>query len=90
MCLPETFVHLFIFSGIKIILDYVPNHTSDQHDWFIKSDARDPEYDNYYIWNDGLPNPDGGRPLPPNNWVSVFYGYTGLKFSWFFIKSINL
>lgn len=66
--------HLRIFPGIKIILDYVPNHSSDQHEWFIKSEARDPEYDNYYIWNDGRPNPDGGRPLPPNNWVSVFYG----------------
>lgn len=63
-----------IFAGIKIILDFVPNHSSDQHEWFIKSEARDPEYDNYYIWNDGRPNPDGGQPLPPNNWVSVFYG----------------
>lgn len=61
-------------SGIKIILDYVPNHSSDQHEWFIKSEARDPEYDNFYIWHDGKPNPEGGQRLPPNNWVSVFYG----------------
>jgi alpha-glucosidase len=55
-------------------LDYVPNHSSDQHEWFIKSEARDPEYENYYIWSDGKPNPEGGRNLPPNNWISVFRG----------------
>lgn len=62
------------FPGIKIILDYVPNHSSDQHEWFVKSEAGDPEYTNYYIWSDGKPNPEGGRNLPPNNWVSVFHG----------------
>ena len=62
------------FSGIKIILDYVPNHTSDQHEWFIKSEFGDPEYKDYFIWSDGRPNPEGGLPLVPNNWVSVFYG----------------
>jgi alpha-glucosidase len=61
--LPEEFV----FAGIKIILDFVPNHSSDQHEWFIKSEAGDPEYENFYIWVDGRPNPDGGQPLEPNN-----------------------
>jgi alpha-glucosidase len=61
-------------TGIKIILDFVPNHTSDKHEWFIKSEARDPEYENFYIWHDGIANPNGGRNLEPNNWVSVFYG----------------
>ncbi|KAG5676142.1 hypothetical protein PVAND_005993 [Polypedilum vanderplanki] len=60
--------------GIKIILDFVPNHSSDKHEWFIKSEAKDPEYIDFYIWHDGKPNPDGGRNLEPNNWVSVFYG----------------
>jgi alpha-glucosidase len=55
---------------LKLILDYVPNHTSDQHPWFIASRAsrHNPKRD-WYIWRD--PAPDGG---PPNNWRSVFGG----------------
>jgi alpha-glucosidase len=56
--------------GIKIILDYVPNHTSDQHPWFQQSRAsRGNERRDWYIWRDGKP---GGQP--PNNWVSQFGG----------------
>lgn len=58
--------------GLYLILDFVPNHTSDEHDWFIKSVARTEGFENFYIWNDGKPNPEGGKPLPPNNWVSAF------------------
>jgi alpha-glucosidase len=56
--------------GLKVILDYVPNHTSDQHPWFraARSSRSDPLRD-YYIWRD--PAPDGG---PPNNWLSEFGG----------------
>lgn len=46
--------------------------TSDEHDWFQKSIDGVAPYKDYYIWHDGLPNPAGGRNLPPNNWVSVF------------------
>ncbi|XP_055594366.1 maltase 2-like [Uranotaenia lowii] len=60
--------------GIKIVLDFVPNHSSDQCEWFQKSVARDPEYKDFYVWHDGRKNPAGGDPLPPNNWQSVFYG----------------
>lgn len=59
--------------GIKIILDFVPNHTSNQSQWFLKSIDKHPEYKDYYIWHDGKRLPSGER-LPPNNWVSVFYG----------------
>lgn len=59
--------------GIKIILDFVPNHTSDQCEWFIKSANREAGYEDYYVWRDGLVS-DDGEAVPPNNWVSVFYG----------------
>ena len=56
--------------GIRIILDYVPNHTSDQHAWFLESRAsRDSPRRDWYIWRD--PRPGGG---PPNNWLSAFGG----------------
>jgi alpha-glucosidase len=56
--------------GIKVILDLIPNHTSDQHPWFIESRAsrENPKRD-WYIWRDTAP--DGG---PPNNWISDFGG----------------
>lgn len=59
-------------NGIHLILDFVPNHTSNEHDWFLKSEAGDPAYKDYYLWHPGKPNPTGGRPLPPNNWLSIF------------------
>ncbi|XP_013201068.2 maltase 2 [Amyelois transitella] len=59
--------------GIRVILDYVPNHTGNESEWFIKSAQRDVEYENYYIWADGVPDPDNASViLPPNNWVSNF------------------
>ncbi|XP_011705913.1 PREDICTED: maltase A2-like, partial [Wasmannia auropunctata] len=56
--------------GLKVILDFVPNHSSDQHEWFLKSIDRIKPYDNYYIWKDGKSN----GTEPPNNWLSVFGG----------------
>jgi len=57
-------------SGLKIILDLVPNHTSDQHPWFVESRGScDNAKRDWYIWRD--PAADGG---PPNNWLSEFGG----------------
>ncbi|MBZ8132311.1 alpha-amylase family glycosyl hydrolase [Afifella sp. IM 167] len=57
-------------AGLKVILDFVPNHTSDRHPWFAesRSDRASPKRD-WYIWKD--PAPGGG---PPNNWISNFGG----------------
>ena len=56
--------------GLKIILDLVPNHTSDQHAWFVESrSSRDNPKRDWYLWHD--PAPHGG---PPNNWCSDFGG----------------
>ena len=56
--------------GLKLMLDFVPNHSSDQHPWFIESrSSPDSPKRDWYIWRD--PAPDGG---PPNNWISDFGG----------------
>jgi len=56
--------------GMKLVLDFVPNHTSDEHPWFKESrSSRASLKRNWYIWRD--PKPGGG---PPNNWLSNFGG----------------
>jgi len=56
--------------GLKLLLDFVPNHSSDQHPWFVESrTSRDNPKRDWYIWRDAAP--DGG---PPNNWISDFGG----------------
>jgi alpha-glucosidase len=55
---------------MKLVLDLVPNHSSDEHPWFVESrSSRDNPKRDWYIWAD--PAPDGG---PPNNWQSFFGG----------------
>jgi alpha-glucosidase len=54
--------------GIKVVLDWVLNHTSDRHPWFLASrSSRDDPRRDWYVWRDG---PAGGGP--PNNWTSAF------------------
>ena len=56
--------------NLKVIMDFVPNHTSDEHPWFVEARAsRDNSKRDWYIWRDG--KPDGGLP---NNWVGAFSG----------------
>jgi len=47
----------------------VPNHSSDEHEWFVKSVQRIDPYTDYYVWNDGKVDENGTR-TPPNNWVN--------------------
>ena len=56
--------------GLKVILDFVPNHTSNRHPWFVESRvSRQSAKRDWYIWRNGAPQ--GG---PPNNWLSEFGG----------------
>ncbi len=56
--------------GLRVILDYVPNHTSDRHPWFVESrSGRTSARRDWYLWRD--PAPGGG---PPTNWLSNFGG----------------
>jgi alpha-glucosidase len=54
--------------GIKVLIDWVPNHSSDQHPWFIESrSSRDNPKRDWYVWRDG-----GAPDQPPNDWIAAF------------------
>jgi alpha-glucosidase len=60
--------------GIKLLLDLVVNHTSDQHEWFIESKyKRSSSKRDWYFWRDPKFDENGNRK-PPNNWASIFGG----------------
>jgi alpha-glucosidase len=66
----DVLLHQVHAAGMKMILDLVPNHSSDEHPWFLESrSSRDNPKRDWYIWKDA--RPDGS---PPNNWLSVFGG----------------
>lgn len=59
--------------GMRVFMDLVVNHTSDEHKWFIESKkGKDNPYHDYYYWRPGRVS--GRRRLPPNNWTSMFEG----------------
>ncbi len=61
--------------GLRVIVDFVPNHTSDHHPWFVESRAsRSSAKRDWYFWRDGRPSGD-----PPNNWLSM-WGGSGWEF----------
>ncbi|KAI4484894.1 hypothetical protein M0802_012987 [Mischocyttarus mexicanus] len=79
--------------GLKVIIDIIPNHSSDKHPWFILSSQNHDNYDNYYIWSDGRKDEKGNR-LPPNNWVSTYnkekegsaWTWHDIKEKWYYHK----
>ena len=55
--------------GLRVLIDWVPNHTSDRHPWFIESrTSRRSPWRDWYVWRDGSPD------RPPNNWLAAFDG----------------
>jgi alpha-glucosidase len=69
---------------IRILLDMVLNHTSEQHPWFRDAaDSRTAAHHDFYVWSDGKPGANGGR-IPPNNWVSLFGGS-----AWQFVPAVG-
>ncbi|WP_152419456.1 glycoside hydrolase family 13 protein [Halobiforma nitratireducens] len=61
---------------MRLIMDLVVNHTSDEHEWFVRSREGDPEYADYYYWRAGRDDGSDGTGQPPNNWESFFEGST--------------
>jgi alpha-glucosidase len=61
--------------NIKILVDFIPNHSSDEHQWFRQSrQSRENEYSDWYIWKDPKGKDSAGKPIPPNNWLDIFTG----------------
>ena len=66
--------------GMRVVIDFVPNHTSDRHPWFVEARAsRDNPRRDWYVWRDG--DERGADGEPPNDWVSNF-GAVGRAWTW--------
>lgn len=53
---------------MKLMMDFIPNHTGKKHEWFEKSEKNEDDYAGYYIWADGT---GLNNSQPPNNWVYI-------------------
>lgn len=63
--------------NLKVVIDIVPNHTSDQHEWFRQSrQSRANKYADWYIWRDPKGFDRHKNPIPPNNWLDTFSGHS--------------
>ncbi|XP_011699400.1 PREDICTED: maltase A1-like [Wasmannia auropunctata] len=67
--------------GLKVILDIIPNHSSDQHLWFQLSAKSFDPYTDYYIWSNGSIDKNGDH-IPPNNWISTYSDEEGSAWTW--------
>ncbi len=71
--------------GLRVYTDFVMCHTCDEHEWFEKSRNREPGFEDRYVWSSGKKDMHGnlilvnGKPIPPNNWKSVFESESGRK-----------
>ena len=61
--------------GIRVVLDFIPNHSSDLHPWFQKSLLKEEPYTDYYVWADPKGFDENGQPIPPSNWVKGPFTY---------------
>lgn len=69
--------------GIRVLLDFVPNHSSTEHEWFKQSEIRNDtveKYSNFYVWKDPKGYDQDKKPIPPNNWLGVIG--TGSAWKW--------
>ena len=64
---PDLFFDLS--TELKVVLDFVPNHSSKLHQWFTKSESKQGKYTDYYVWADAKDFDKNNTPIPPNNWV---------------------
>ncbi|ODM87950.1 Maltase 1 [Orchesella cincta] len=61
-------------NGLKLVMDFVPNHSSDLHVWFNLSVHRQEKYEDFYVWKNASGYDSEENPIVPNNWVSFFGG----------------
>lgn len=66
--------------GLHLILDFVPNHSSHEHEWFKKSEGNVSGYEDFYIWRNPKIDEISNIKVPPTNWLSVFR-YSAWKWS---------
>jgi len=69
---------IIFFLDLKLVTDFIPNHSSYKCEWFQKSIKREGKYTDYYIWRDAsnqneVMRNSSVKPIPPNNWVNNIY-----------------